>query len=120
MANSEDRRINQNRDEVITLTLVQEDGTPFDLTGLLTTAIQWGFAATAAATAPIVTKTIGAGVTIGSPPTAGVITVAIDAADTDDQSGSFYHEATVTIAGDTKQGSAGVLEIAVTLLNPPA
>lgn len=122
MANKQDKRIDLNRDDVLSFVALDNDGDPIDLTEC---TIQWGFAASAVADEALVTflsSDEGTRITIDEDTLSGRFTVRISSEDDfgDVEPGVYYHEATVTISDRTMQGVYGVLEIAATLLDPPA
>lgn len=78
------------------ITTVDSVGDPKDLTGATVT---FTIARTVRST-PVITKTLGDGITVAAPLT-GVIDVVIDASDSDDLHGTYYFECEVIdLAGD--------------------
>jgi hypothetical protein len=77
----------------LNFTVTNRDGTPKDLTGG-NVAITWAMSASRGS-AVLLTKTLGAGVTIPDP-LAGSVKVTIDAGDTDAFAGDYFHELEVT------------------------
>ena len=72
--------------------IVNPDGTPYDLTGVQN--ITYGIAVNPGASA-FVTKSLGSGISITAPATAGLFTVDISQGDTARISGCFFQQAQI-------------------------
>lgn len=83
--------------KAITVTVKDRDGDVVDITGA---TINWQAAKNPHATATLTKATGGSGISITSG-TGGQFRITIDAADTANLSGDFYHEAQVTFSDGT-------------------
>ena len=78
----------------IDMTATDDEG-PFDLTGA---TIRWQLAKSATGT-PLVSKSVGTGITIDADPTTGKFVIALSASDTEALKGTYYHECEVRKTG---------------------
>jgi hypothetical protein len=91
--------------------VVDQNGNPYDLTGVQ--LLQWAMGNYAINT-PLITKDSGSigGITVGSPPTAGIFYVQLNSADTKNLPGFFYHEARLTdSSGIPRVVASGIVTI---------
>jgi hypothetical protein len=79
-------------DKAVVITVLDADKEPIDLTGC---TIRWRASRSQSKTANIIKKTSGAGIAL-SDPVNGQFTVTLAADDTEDLTGTFYHEAELT------------------------
>ena len=101
-------------------TLKRADGTPLDITG---GDIRWQASKLKApgvfSSTPVLQKTIGSGVEVLDS-FQGLVTVTLSPADTNQISGSFYHELEVSdFDGDIATVYAGEFQVKKALIKPP-
>jgi len=111
MAAPQNGTIYSGEDVTITVSLTDSDGTALDAAAVnAISEYQYIIATDPHASSTLVSKTIGAGVTLSN--TAITATIVIDDTDTDDLEGIYYHEAKATdSSGNETTSFAGALVI---------
>lgn len=102
-------------DKTLEVTVVDENGSVQDITGM---TIDWHLARKVTTSALVQKATGGSGIVI-SDGSAGVFQITLSAADTDDLSGKYYHEAQVTdSSGNISTVTVGTITINRDLITP--
>lgn len=103
--------------KVLVVTIVDDDGAAVNITGA---AIKWQAARTVSDSSALISKTTdspgGVAITDGAD---GEFEVTLDEADTDDLDGLYYHEAEITMSGDTSTVLTGYMVVEQTLIRAP-
>jgi len=112
LGNEQDFSMHSGDDRVLEVTINDSAGSAVDIS---TATITWALSRISTTAvepkgAALLTKTLGAGVTLIDGPN-GRCDVALVEADTDDLAGSFYHEMQIVISGDTSTVMYGTVTI---------
>lgn len=93
------------------ITVNDSTGSAIDITSA---TFEWAFVRTPQG-APLVTKTLGSGITL-SDPTHGKLKVTFAAADTVTRSGDYFHELVMVLGGVTETVAVGTMTVNVSTL----
>jgi len=108
---NQDFEVFQGNDVILQVTVIDQDGTVFPLTGA--TPIVWKLMRELGCDPTLITKSLGSGITV-TDAAGGKLEIKIDAADNLILSGIFEHELTVTDSISDKStvmvGTANILE----------
>lgn len=98
-----DLRIISGDDETLSVTITEPNGTATNLTGLLAMKFMIKAKPTDLDINALVSKDLGTGVTVSAPATAGLATIAIDAANTAALAGAYHWEIQLTNSAGKKR-----------------